>query len=52
VNERIVFVGGVDDGTQFLVEWYGSEPEVVFVSARPSPFARWGAPVECTKEES
>jgi hypothetical protein len=48
--DRIVFVGEQPDGGQVLVEWYPNDAaDVVYVSTRPSSFARWSAPVECSK---
>jgi hypothetical protein len=52
VNERIVFTGAADDGAQLLVESFRAEPEVMLVSTRPAPIARWGPPLECTKEDN
>jgi hypothetical protein len=53
VTDRIVFTGETPDGTQILVEWFPDEDaEVVYVSSRPSSFARWGPPVECTKTDT
>jgi hypothetical protein len=50
MSERIVFVGEQPDGSQVLVEWYPSDDaETLYVSTRPSSFARWGPPVECSK---
>jgi hypothetical protein len=50
MSDRIVFTGEAVDGTQVLVEWFpGDDAEVVYVSTRPSSYARWSAPVECVK---
>jgi hypothetical protein len=49
---RLVFTGEGDAGRQVMVEWWpGDDAEVLYVSTRPSPFARWSPPVECTKQE-
>jgi hypothetical protein len=52
MSERLVFVGEAGDGRQVRVEWYPAEPEVVIVTDRPSGFARWSPPIECTTEDA
>jgi hypothetical protein len=46
-------VGEAADGRQVMVEWYPDvDAETVYVSTRPSSFARWSAPTECTKQDT
>jgi hypothetical protein len=45
-------VGEAVDGVGTMVEWYPNlDAEVVYVSTRPSSFARWSAPTECTRAD-
>jgi hypothetical protein len=51
--ERLVFTGEAVDGTELRVEWYPNvDAEVLYVSTRPSHFARWSPPTECTRDDS